>query len=725
MSETKLTSIKMSLAASFLDSIAPLSPSEYKRVCTAINRFKEDPNHPSLNLHSVKSDRNQRLHTFRGSRDLRVLAIRADAEHWIIQEAGHHDDIYLRATTGAFVVNPDVGVLGFYTAEDAHLGSTSEGSGSAPEENDRGQVLSHWTDSELAEAGFSSADVVVIRSCKGIDEFLDLEIDETLLELAIDLLEITPDEYHNRMQELFTPDDDSGRVIAAVEDFGSSFGFSKFLEPKELESLLSGPIERWMVFLHPAQQMIVDRRYDGPARVGGAAGTGKTVVALHRAAVLARRFREENPRAKVLYTTYIKSLPPVFERLFKQVPGSLSGAVEFTNVDKIAWAICRSHGFQPKIDNDLAGQTLESAFARVAKDGSVLARTGVSAAYVEDEIEAVIKGRLVASLDEYLALERTGRKRPLRQNQRREVWRIYVRYQDDMEKKGLVDFKDVIIKAAEFVAEEKPRYRGVIIDEAQDLSLAALRMLQGLVSSPGGQIPGDGLFLVGDGAQRIYSSCFTLRQAGLEVRGRSTILAINYRNTEQIMAAAIAVAGDREIVDLDREAVRTGSDSKSALPPGPLPRFIKADDAERSIDYLIERIDDLRPTMEVSDVAVLVPTTRVLKAMEMALERKGIQFQSLKDGMPFQRDRLNIGTFHRAKGLEFKAVLLFGLQSFPQRQRSREGDENYADRLDLDRNTLFVAMTRAREVLDLVSIGQPSPMVQEAISTAPFEALEF
>ena len=714
----------MSLAESFFDSISPLSPGEYKRVGTAVNRFKEDPHHPSLNLHPVKSDRSQRLHTFRASRDLRVLAVRADDEHWIIQEAGHHDDVYLRATTGVFVANPGEGILGFYTANDATSTPHLEADASSVGSIEPGPVLAHWTDAELSGVGFDPSQITLIRRCAGVDELLDLEMDDELLEMAIDLLELTPAQHRDREQELFHSEDGGERIVAAVEEFGSSFGFSKFLEPSELESLLAAPIERWMVFLHPAQQFVVERRYDGPARVGGPAGTGKTVVALHRAAVLARRFREESPETKVLYTTYIKSLPPVFERLYRQVPGSIPGAVEFTNVDKLAWSICRSHGISPKVDRGRAKEIFESAFARVAKEGSVLERTGVSSEYIEEEISAVIKGRLVGSLEEYLALERTGRKRSLRENQRREVWKVFDRCRSKMESEGISDFVDVVAKAADLASREQPRYRGVVIDEAQDLSLAALRMLQGLVSPPAGEVPPDGIFLVGDGAQRIYPSCFTLRQAGLEVRGRSTILAINYRNTEQIMAAANAIAGDREIVDLDRESVRTGSGSESALPPGPLPRFVRAGDSARSIDYVVGRLEELRESMDLADIAVLAPTNRVLRAAESALARASVSSQGIQEAAPFQNGHVNVGTFHRAKGLEFKAVIILGLESFPAKQQTRERDVNFVDKLELDRNTLFVAMTRAREVLDLVSAGEPSPMIKEAVKAAPFEMIK-
>ena len=270
----------------------------------------------------------------------------------------------------------------------------------------------------------------------------------------------------------------------------------------------------------------------------------------------------------------------------------------------------------------------------------------------------------MGSLEEYLALERTGRKRSLRENQRREVWKVFDRCRSKMESEGISDFVDVVAKAADLASREHPRYRGVVIDEAQDLSLAALRMLQGLVSPPAGEVPPDGIFLVGDGAQRIYPSCFTLRQAGLEVRGRSTILAINYRNTA------------------------------------------------RSIDYVVGRLEELRESMDLADIAVLAPTNRVLRAAESALARASVSSQGIQEAAPFQNGHVNVGTFHRAKGLEFKAVIILGLESFPAKQQTRERDVNFVDQLELDRNTLFVAMTRAREVLDLVSAGEPSPLIK-------------
>lgn len=703
---------KVSMAEQFLPSVDKLDSGDVKRVMRAVSRFGKDPDHNSLNLHPIKTDSSERLYTFRASDDLRVLAASLGGDRWVVLEAGHHDDLYLRASLGRFVVAADGSSLGFYTADDVDLDGPDRTAirGDAPAD-EAGTVLSHWTDAELLAVGFEADEVAAIRACMDPSELLDLDLTDEHAELAIDLIELTPETYARR-RESGAARATSKELVEAVERTGAEWGLSSFLEPDELERLLSAPIERWMLFLHPNQKALVTRAYEGPARLGGPAGTGKTVVALHRAAALAQRLRREDPDARVLFTTFVSTLPRVFESLYLQLPNAIPHAVEFVNIDSLARRICGDLGSPVRVDSKKADASFAEAFALVVRPDTPLGRMGLSADYLREEVHAVLKGRDIRRVEDYLDLERTGRRTPLLPQHREQVWELRSQYDRLLGDAGVLDFPDVLLRAHELLGEhEEPWYRAAIIDEAQDLSLAGLRLVRRLVNGAGPD-RSDGLMLVGDGAQRIYASCFTLRQAGLEVRGRSTVLQQNYRNTQQVLDAALAVAGDREIDDLG-EARRRASESASTLRDGPTPRLVLVDDRDDRSDYLAERIRLLtsNPSVSNGDIAVLVPTNRLAFGMVRALKDHGVLASALKDYEGVTGDSVKVGTYWRAKGLEFKAVMVLGVENFP-RPLGNDDDPAAEDRFDLELSALFVAMTRAREHLDLVSLGEPCAQVR-------------
>lgn len=700
-------------------SLAELDGADTRRVAKAVDRFIDDPDHPGLNLHPVESDATGRLHTFRASRDLRVLLVREGSLYWLL-EAGHHDAVYQRAERQRFVVSEPAQIVGLLDRDvERQAPATPDAVASAPEAVAQGPgIFDHWADADLREVGLPDDLIRALRGCATEDDLCLVTTDDATFDTLVELLEKTPEQ--RREQTLMPVRSAEDRIRDAIVSGAVLTGISGLFPPEEVARLAAAPIEEWMVFLHPDQRSLVERRYGGPARVRGSAGTGKTVVALHRAAVLARRLRDDPgqeplPGKPILFTTYIRSLPPVFAGLYQRLPGADIADVEFVNIDKLAFAVCAAAGDRPQIDPRVESAALTSAWKEVVAPGSPLAEAGVSRAYVAEEVRAVIKGRGLRSVDEYLAVERTGRRVPFGPALRQQVWRLHEAWGRLMQARGAADFADVVLRARDHARRRpQPTYRAAIVDEAQDLTLVGLQLVRALVNGPAGGDRPDGLFIVGDGAQRIYPGGFTLRQAGVEVRGRTSVLRLNYRNSRQIVEAARAVAGDETVVDLGETYAR-GDEPAEADRDGMRPVLVEAADVAGELDFVVEEVGRLVASGAIGpgDMAVSTATNELAQAARDALEAAGIGTQPLElyDGSP--SPEVKIGTHFRIKGLEFKVVFLPGLGAgeFPPHLGGGHDAPERDEQRSLAVGRLYVAMTRARDGLFLTWSGEPSDVL--------------
>lgn len=701
----------------YFDSLDRLEPVEQARVTQALLQFKQDPDHPSLNFHPVQGARPGFM-SVRATKELRVIVYRRGSTYlWLF--ADHHDDAYDRAGRLRLLVDPTAGMKIVGLAE-AGVAPSIEQPGTAAAEPER-RPFDHWTDSELMEVGFDPAQLARLRAMATADDLIQLidEWDEATTDLAFSIVERTPEQHSTATSPDGRDQDDEAeaRLRDAIGRFGALAGLSPLFDADELERIASAPIEEWMLFLHPDQRALVDKAFSGPARIRGAAGTGKTVVALHRAAALAKRYEDDT--GKVLVTTYINSLPPVLEQLYRRLPTAGSGQVEFLNVDKLAYRLCAEAGQRPTLDPKSVDAALATAWRSVVTDGSPIDKANLTRGYLADEIRAVIKGRGISDLDTYLDIRRTGRRTKFGDPLRTQTWELKEAWDAAMAKRGAEDFHDVVLRARDVArSRTEPTYRAVLIDEAQDLTLVALQMLRSLVNGQGPDRP-DGLFIAGDGAQRIYPGGFTLRQAGVEVRGRTSVLSLNYRNTAQIYRAAIKVAGGDSIEDLDEEYQRKDEPAEIGRDGAPVELIEAAafDDEVRRIVARLRAIVDRDGTVGPGDVGICCPTNNQAKEVRRAVEAEGFAVQELKDYDGTPNDRVKVGTHHRVKGLEFKVVFLPGLSDgeFPRPAAPGLDPEEAEDQRALQMSALFVAMTRARDSLVLSCSVNPSTVLEPII----------
>lgn len=349
-----------------------------------------------------------------------------------------------------------------------------------------------------------------------------------------------------------------------------------------------------------------------------------------------------------------------------------------------------------KLSPKVADEAFERAWDQVGSAGR-LGGSSRESRYWRDEIAYVIKGRGITEFSQYADLARTGRGYRLTIDQRRAVWQLYRAYDTELRSAGVHDFADVIL-LAEAELRRRPLdepYSAVIVDEAQDLSCAMVRMLYSTV----GDLP-DSFTLVGDGQQTIYPGGYTLAEAGISLAGRGVVLDVNYRNTAQILAFAQRVVAGDEYADI--EGVTSRGDVPATVPrTGPEPVIVRCvSNGERS-RRLVERVREALRAVGTGpgDVGVLCLTRYGVRAATSALRGAGVPLVQLEDydGRPV--DAVKVGTIKRAKGLEFKQVLLADVRAEHLGDTDPPEDGAERERWELLRRELYVGMTRARDGL--------------------------
>ncbi len=718
------------LDKAFEPSLNKLDPRGQKHVTNALEKYRRNPETPGLNLEKLSGNaRKNGLLTIRASKELRVLLVR-EGPTSVFLRAGHHDEIYRLAKDSVFVV-PHAGIPGLIaTKPDAvdldgsPLASRRTAGQRVPDSEP--SILEHWDTPNLLKAGFDKDEIRLLH-CATQNSLFDVwpDVANEKFDLVLECLKQSPDEFFQR--QLIADDTRSHeRFREVIVERGALGGLSTLLTSEEFQRLMVAPIEDWMIFLHPDQRSLVNRHFNGPARVRGSAGTGKTVVALHRAAALVKRLTTDAGQSRgqppVLFTTFIKSLPPVFENLYRRLPTSLEGVVKFINVDKLAHRICTQAGQSPRLDPNIGKNAFNAAFKAVVRDGTPLQQAELTPKYLREEVTAVLKGRGIDTLDEYLNIERTGRRTRFTAAMRKQTWELLTEWDRRLDEAGVVDFPDVVRRAHDIARQHpKPMYRAAIVDESQDLTLVGLQFIRALVSGADGQDRPDALFIVGDGAQKIYPGGFTLAQAGIDVRGNSTVLRVNYRNTREIMDAAMACAGSEPVDDLGDEYKRGDADVESVRGGAVKPCFVRASKWSAQVDYVVEKIQRFRESGDIGfgDLGIFAATNKKVDIVIDKFKHTELssRFQKLQEVEGHPNDFIKVGTFDRAKGLEFKVVFLFGIseKSFPIPREPRETAAEYNERRALEISRLFVAMTRARDALFLLCDDNPSEVLYEAL----------
>jgi superfamily I DNA/RNA helicase len=467
----------------------------------------------------------------------------------------------------------------------------------------------------------------------------------------------------------------------------------------ELRDLLDKPLDDWIRFLHPSQRELATGTFKGPVKVTGSAGTGKTVVALHRAAHLARLGKQ------VLLTSFVTTLCKNLERnLAYLLRPAERRLVTVSTVHKQALQLAREG------ERRLTPCTDEKVRELIERHAPVAARR-FDAAFLHSEWRGVLQPQGIESWAEYRGADRTGRGTGLSVTDRKVVWGVFERVLADLTAAGKSPWSHICKKAREALAAgtvQSP-YQAVLVDELQDLGLQEIRLLAALAAGAP-----ENLMVVGDAGQRIYPGGFTLKGLGINVTGRAHVLRINYRTTEQIRRLA-----DRLLPDAadDLDGGSEGRGRTRSLLRGPAPTLKGFRRAADQHAFLRDRIKDLvRLGLQLPEIAIFTRSSTQWPALQKALEEAGFGVRRLSnDEDAGEESGVNLGTMHRAKGLEFKVVFLPDCSegNLPLPVALEEAVDAMERRLALERERqlLYVGMTRARDEVFVTWVGTPSPFL--------------
>lgn len=666
-------------AHNFFAELDHLSAEDRGAVMTFIGEFQRNPKQPGISLERLQND----LWSGRVNRDLRAI-LHKDGETWAFLHADHHDEAYRWAERRRAGRHPVTGVL---QVVETVVREVERVVATAPADP---PLFAASTDSYLLSLGVPELWLPTIRAIRDDEslftvlERLPHDVAERLLQLAAGKLVIPPEPIPPAVSLLDAP---AARRDFMVIDEGTG-----------LQRAMDAPFERWIHFLHPNQQDLVTHRFSGPVKVSGSAGTGKTVVAMHRARHLAREGK------RVLLTSYVKTLCANLARTLRVLCTPEEHArIRVVHIHQLVLNVLQKHS--PDIhwasDNDV-----HDALQRAVRETS----SGFERDFLSAEWFHVVQPQGIATWEQYRDVRRTGRGRSITTRDRKEIWKVFARVRELLAATNRADRAALCARAVELLTSGQvvSEFDAVIVDELQDLQAGDLRLLKALCRDPAD------LMLVGDAGQRIYGAGFSLGAQGIEVRGRSHILKINYRTTEQIRRHADRVLGD-PTDDMDGET-ETRRNTRSLI-QGPAPALRAHRSSKAEVDAAVALVRQLvADGIPPAAIAIFTRTNNQLDPVEAALTGAQLSSHRLRDDDDrVAAEGVGLGTMHNAKGLEFRAVIVLGCsdKNLPHAAALKDiRDPNDLEHaMQSERQLLYVAMTRARERLHISWSGKPSPFL--------------
>jgi len=683
------------IADTFTDSLARLTADEQKSVKTTAFDLQTNPKQPGLQFHKLDRAKDPRFSSVRGSRDLRLIVHRTD-DALLLCYAGHHDDAYDWAERRKIEIHPKTGAAQIVVVRETVQEITVPKYVGVPlPASPRPKLFAGISDDELLGFGVPTEWLNDVRGATedtylALSDHLPREAAEALLELATG-----------------GKPEPSPRAIAGVDPFEHPDAMRRFRVMHDVEELahaMEFPWEKWTIFLHPAQHALVERRFNGPARVAGSAGTGKTIVALHRAVSLARA----NSDSRVLLATFSEllanALRTKLHRLISNEP-LLGERIEVHSLDSIGRRLY-------ELNVGRIALATRDELKGMLRDAAVRARDGsFSPQFLFSEWQDVVDAWQLDSWESYRDVVRLGRKTRLPEKQRASLWTIFDDVRNALHDRGEVTVPQMYAELASTLKKKgRAPFDYVVIDEAQDLSVAQLRFLASFVG-----INENALFFAGDLGQRIFQQPFSWKALGVDVSGRSFRLKINYRMSHQIRSQADRLLNP-ELSDVDG-IVEKRNGTISTFNGDP-PEVVIASSMEEEIETVAAWIGHRSSAGVVPhEIGLFVRSDAELDRARAAAERAGLQCNVLDERVKTASGRVSIGTMHLAKGLEFRSVAVMACDDevlpLQERIESVGDDGDLAEVYATERHLLYAACTRARDHLLVTGVDPASEFLDD------------
>ncbi len=683
------------IADTFTDSLAKLTGEEQKAVKTTAFDLQLNPAHPGLQFHKLDNTRDPNFWSVRVNLDIRIIVHKTDTS-LLLCYVDHHENAYHWAQRRKLETHPKTGSAQLIevreTVKEIIIPQYIEVEGQVPQKK---PLFTDLSDEDLLSYGVPAEWLNDVRKAN----------EDTLLELTDHL----PGEAAEALLDLATGVKPKVAQMVAVgsDPFSHPDAQRRFRvmnNVEELERALEYPWEKWTIFLHPAQQQLIEREYNGPVRISGSAGTGKTIVALHRAVFLAR----SNPDARVLLTTFSDALANALRtklrRLISNEP-RIGERLEVHAMNAIGHRLYELNFGRPHIASlEVIKQLLEEAAADVDNNK-------FSLHFLMTEWEQVVDAWQLETWEEYRDVKRLGRKTRLPESRRTVLWTIFERVRAELKARDLVTDSGLFSRIAKKLTASKcPPFDFAIVDEAQDISVPQLRFLAALSAwSP------NSLFFAGDLGQRIFQQPFSWKALGVDIRGRSHTLRINYRTSHQIRMQADRLLGP-ELTDVDgNKEERSGTIS---VFNGPKPNIMVLDTPEDEIKTVSKWISDrIKEGLLPHEIGIFVRSTAELERSRSAVEETSLPFNVLDENVETTSGYISISTMHLAKGLEFRAVVIMACDDevipLQERIETVSDDTDLEEVYNTERHLLYVACTRARDHLLVTSVEPASEFLDD------------
>ncbi len=693
--------MRFCIADTFPKALARLPAQEQKCVKTTVFDLQLDPTHPGLQFHRIDNAKDPNFWSVRVSRDIRLI-VHKTADSFLICYVDHHDDAYAWAERRRIETHPRTGAAQIVEIRERveEIIIQQPVAAPAPATPILPLLFEHYSDDELLGYGIPEDWLGDVKQANE-DTLLDLaghlpsEAAEALLALATG----------ERPERPVTPEE----IPASPFEHPDALRRFRVLENvEELKRALDFPWDQWAVFLHPSQRQVVEQRFSGPARVSGSAGTGKTVVAIHRAANLLKR----ELQAKLLLTTFSLPLANALEGKLRVLTGDEKGVVPrvtvlpFRGVADDLFALAYGHHPRAASEDQVRG-ALKSA-------SDELGLTGFTLRFLVSEWLNVVDAWQVETLEAYQSVPRIGRKNRLGAKQREKLWPVFIRARQSLESQGILTWPAIFGKVTAYYTDRSAKpFTHAIVDEAQDLGVPELRMLAAITPDAP-----DALFFAGDLGQRIFQEPFSWLALGVDIRGRSKTLKVNYRTSHQIRQAA-----DRLLPKLVQDVDGVEQDRRGTVSVfnGPEPEIMTFENADAEIagvaDWIGKAVSD---GVAPAEIGVFVRSKNELARARTAVKVAGHVQLELSERLEQPEGRIAIGTMHLAKGLEYKAIVVMACDDdvLPLQERV----ETVADEAELDeiyeteRQLFYVACTRARDRLFITGINPASEFLRDLLA---------